>query len=178
MAFLGVKLFQRILFFFCLACYRSCLLLFFLTDSKCWEVDRFIGHVNNVSCVIFHPKRELIISNSGTLPDRVFSGFCFLFFFFASFLFFFAFSARYLLSVGRFDFVGFWRFIIDVRGNFFGFSGSCAKFGKKRKLPNLSSGFYFWCTLLTIFGVSFLSPEDKTIRIWDMSKAAPPLCLR
>ena len=27
------------------------------------------GHVNNVSCVIFHPKKEVIISNSGQFMD-------------------------------------------------------------------------------------------------------------
>ena len=27
------------------------------TDTKAWEVDTLRGHVNNVSCVIFHPKQ-------------------------------------------------------------------------------------------------------------------------
>jgi hypothetical protein len=26
-------------------------------DTKAWEVDTLRGHVNNVSCVIFHPKQ-------------------------------------------------------------------------------------------------------------------------
>lgn len=28
-------------------------------DTKAWEVDTLRGHVNNVSCVIFHPKQVL-----------------------------------------------------------------------------------------------------------------------
>jgi hypothetical protein len=30
-------------------------------DSKAWEVDTCRGHFLNVSCVIFHPRQELII---------------------------------------------------------------------------------------------------------------------
>lgn len=33
-------------------------------DAKAWEVDTCRGHYNNVSCVIFHPRQELIVSNS------------------------------------------------------------------------------------------------------------------
>jgi coatomer protein complex subunit alpha (xenin) len=34
-------------------------------------VDTFRGHFNNVSCVIFHPRQELIISNSEDKTIRV-----------------------------------------------------------------------------------------------------------
>jgi coatomer protein complex subunit alpha (xenin) len=51
------------------------LILFFtakpLQDTKAWEVDTLRGHTNNVSCVIFHPKHELIISNSEDRSIRV-----------------------------------------------------------------------------------------------------------
>uniref|UniRef100_A0A915NNF0 Coatomer subunit alpha n=1 Tax=Meloidogyne floridensis TaxID=298350 RepID=A0A915NNF0_9BILA len=40
-------------------------------DSKAWEVDSCRGHYNNVSCVIFHPKAELILSNSEDKSIRV-----------------------------------------------------------------------------------------------------------
>jgi coatomer protein complex subunit alpha (xenin) len=42
-----------------------------MNDTKAWEVDTLRGHVNNVSCVIFHPKQELIISNSEDKSIRV-----------------------------------------------------------------------------------------------------------
>jgi WD40 repeat protein len=32
-------------------------------EVKAWEVDTLRGHVNNVSCVVFHPRKELIVSN-------------------------------------------------------------------------------------------------------------------
>lgn len=38
--------------------------LFVYIDSKAWEVDTCRGHYNNVSCAIFHPRQELIVSNS------------------------------------------------------------------------------------------------------------------
>lgn len=41
------------------------------TETKAWEVDTLRGHTNNVSCVIFHPKFELIISNSEDRSIRV-----------------------------------------------------------------------------------------------------------
>ena len=47
------------------------LLPWMLTDTKAWEVDTLRGHTNNVSCVIFHPKHELIISNSEDRSIRV-----------------------------------------------------------------------------------------------------------
>jgi len=33
-----------------------------VTDAKAWEVDTCRGHYNNVSCVMFHPRMDLIIS--------------------------------------------------------------------------------------------------------------------
>lgn len=42
-----------------------------VTETKAWEVDTLRGHTNNVSCVIFHPKFELIISNSEDRSIRV-----------------------------------------------------------------------------------------------------------
>lgn len=33
-----------------------------ILDSKAWEVDTCRGHYNNVSCVMFHPRQELILS--------------------------------------------------------------------------------------------------------------------
>lgn len=38
---------------------------------QAWEVDTMRGHTNNVSCVLFHPKHELIISNSEDRTIRV-----------------------------------------------------------------------------------------------------------
>ena len=35
-----------------------------VADSKAWEVDTCRGHYNNVSCAIFHPKQDLILSQS------------------------------------------------------------------------------------------------------------------
>ena len=40
-------------------------------STKAWEVDTMRGHTNNVSCVLFHPKHELIISNSEDRTIRV-----------------------------------------------------------------------------------------------------------
>lgn len=40
-------------------------------ESKAWEVDSCRGHYNNVSCVLFHPKAELILSNSEDKSIRV-----------------------------------------------------------------------------------------------------------
>ncbi len=42
-----------------------------LADTKAWEVDTLRGHYNNVSCVIFHPHQELILSNSEDKTIRV-----------------------------------------------------------------------------------------------------------
>jgi WD40 repeat protein len=40
-------------------------------DSKAWEVDTCRGHYNNVSCTLFHPRQELILSNSEDKSIRV-----------------------------------------------------------------------------------------------------------
>eukprot|EP00003_Mantamonas_plastica_P024157 TRINITY_DN4465_c0_g1_i4.p1 TRINITY_DN4465_c0_g1~~TRINITY_DN4465_c0_g1_i4.p1 ORF type:complete len:1033 (-),score=367.66 TRINITY_DN4465_c0_g1_i4:157-3255(-) len=42
-----------------------------MNDSKAWEVDTLRGHFNNVSCVIFHPRQDLILSNSEDKSIRV-----------------------------------------------------------------------------------------------------------
>ncbi len=42
---------------------------FFLMQA--WEVDTCRGHYNNVSCVIFHPRQDLIVSNSEDKSIRV-----------------------------------------------------------------------------------------------------------
>lgn len=42
-----------------------------MNDTKAWEVDTCRGHYNNVSCVLFHPKSELIISDSEDKSIRV-----------------------------------------------------------------------------------------------------------
>ena len=42
-----------------------------MNETKAWEVHTMNGHTNNVSCVIFHPKRELIVSNSEDRSIRV-----------------------------------------------------------------------------------------------------------
>ena len=38
---------------------------------QAWEVDTCRGHYNNVSCVIFHPRQDLILSNSEDKSIRV-----------------------------------------------------------------------------------------------------------
>ena len=38
---------------------------------QAWEVDTCRGHYNNVSCAIFHPRQELILSNSEVKSIRV-----------------------------------------------------------------------------------------------------------
>ena len=43
----------------------------FVPESKAWEVDTCRGHYNNVSCCIFHPRQELIMSNSEDKSIRV-----------------------------------------------------------------------------------------------------------
>ena len=40
-------------------------------ETKAWEVDTCRGHYNNVSSVVFHPRQELIISNSEDKTIRV-----------------------------------------------------------------------------------------------------------
>ncbi|KAK2573204.1 Coatomer subunit alpha [Acropora cervicornis] len=41
-----------------------------MNDSKAWEVDTCRGHYNNVSCVMFHPRQELILSITGVQTFR------------------------------------------------------------------------------------------------------------
>ncbi len=41
------------------------------TESKAWEVDTLRGHTNNVSCVLFHARQDLIISDSEDKSIRV-----------------------------------------------------------------------------------------------------------
>ena len=47
------------------------MLLLCLTDSKAWEVDTCRGHYNNISCVLFHPRQDIIMSNSEDKSIRV-----------------------------------------------------------------------------------------------------------
>lgn len=42
-----------------------------LFPLQAWEVDTCRGHYNNVSCVIFHPRQELIMSNSEDKAIRI-----------------------------------------------------------------------------------------------------------
>ena len=38
---------------------------------QAWEVDTCRGHYNNVSCVMFHPRQDLILSNAEDKAIRV-----------------------------------------------------------------------------------------------------------
>lgn len=40
-------------------------------DERGWEVDSCRGHYNNVSCVVYHPRQDLILSNSEDKSVRV-----------------------------------------------------------------------------------------------------------
>ncbi|RDX97786.1 Coatomer subunit alpha-1, partial [Mucuna pruriens] len=40
-------------------------------NTKAWEVDTLRGHTNNVSCVLFHAKQDIIVSNSEDKSIRV-----------------------------------------------------------------------------------------------------------
>jgi WD40 repeat protein len=42
-----------------------------MNETKAWEVDAMRGHTGNVSCVLFHPRHELILSNSEDRSIRV-----------------------------------------------------------------------------------------------------------
>ncbi|XP_014493878.1 coatomer subunit alpha-2 isoform X2 [Vigna radiata var. radiata] len=42
-----------------------------MNDTKAWEVDTLRGHMNNVSCVMFHAKQDIIVSNSEDKSIRV-----------------------------------------------------------------------------------------------------------
>ncbi|KAL6511818.1 hypothetical protein OROGR_021415 [Orobanche gracilis] len=45
--------------------------LFVSGDTKAWEVDTLRGHMNNVSCVLFHARQDIIVSNSEDKSIRV-----------------------------------------------------------------------------------------------------------
>nr|CAD1818817.1 unnamed protein product [Ananas comosus var. bracteatus] len=42
-----------------------------MNDTKAWEVDTLRGHMNNVSCVMFHAKQDIIVSNSEDKSIRI-----------------------------------------------------------------------------------------------------------
>jgi coatomer subunit alpha len=42
-----------------------------MNDSRAWEWDTLRGHTQNVSCVAFHPKHDLLVSNSEDKTIRV-----------------------------------------------------------------------------------------------------------
>merc|ERR1719340_211173 len=42
-----------------------------LGKGDAWEVDTCRGHYNNVSCVIFHPRQDVMVSNSEDKSIRV-----------------------------------------------------------------------------------------------------------
>ncbi|KAK6131252.1 hypothetical protein DH2020_035009 [Rehmannia glutinosa] len=42
-----------------------------MRDTKAWEVDTLRGHMNNVSCVLFHARQDIIVSNSEDKSIRV-----------------------------------------------------------------------------------------------------------
>uniref|UniRef100_A0A673KZH8 Coatomer subunit alpha-like n=1 Tax=Sinocyclocheilus rhinocerous TaxID=307959 RepID=A0A673KZH8_9TELE len=50
---------------------QVCLHPLFPLESKAWELDTCRGHYNNVSCAVFHPRQELILSNSEDKSIRV-----------------------------------------------------------------------------------------------------------
>lgn len=49
----------------------KCYFVYLTIESKAWEVDTCRGHYNNVSCCLFHPRQELILSNSEDKSIRV-----------------------------------------------------------------------------------------------------------
>ena len=50
---------------------NGCQLTFLISDTKAWEVDTLRGHMNNVSCVLFHARQDIIVSNSEDRSIRV-----------------------------------------------------------------------------------------------------------
>ncbi|CAL4965856.1 unnamed protein product [Urochloa decumbens] len=42
-----------------------------MNDTKAWEVDTLRGHMNNVSCVMFHVRQDIIVSNSEDKSIRI-----------------------------------------------------------------------------------------------------------
>ena len=55
--------------FFSLPFRLSFMITFLIRQA--WEVDTCRGHYSNVSCAIFHPRQDLIISNSEDKSIRV-----------------------------------------------------------------------------------------------------------
>lgn len=43
----------------------------FVSSFQAWEVDTCRGHYNNVSCVLFHARQEVMISNAEDKSIRV-----------------------------------------------------------------------------------------------------------
>ena len=43
----------------------------YISSFKAWEHDSLYGHTNNVSCVIFHPNLDVMISNSEDKTIRI-----------------------------------------------------------------------------------------------------------
>lgn len=52
-------------------CFNKIFHVFKLPGTKNFQVDSCRGHYNNVSSVLFHPKAELILSNSEDKSIRV-----------------------------------------------------------------------------------------------------------
>jgi coatomer protein complex subunit alpha (xenin) len=50
---------------------NGCWFTFLISDTKAWEVDTLRGHMNNVSCVVFHARQDIIVSNSEDRSIRV-----------------------------------------------------------------------------------------------------------
>lgn len=42
-----------------------------MNESKAWEVDTLRAHTSNVSCALFHPKADLLITNGEDKTLRV-----------------------------------------------------------------------------------------------------------
>ena len=49
------------------------MIIIYFLEVKAWEHDSLYGHNANVSCAIFHPKLDCIISNSEDKTTRVWS---------------------------------------------------------------------------------------------------------
>lgn len=42
-----------------------------MAETKAWLLDTLRGHTNNVSCVVFHPKQDLLLSDSEDKTIRI-----------------------------------------------------------------------------------------------------------
>ena len=58
-------------FFSSLILLNSTILFLIWADGKMWELGSCRGHYNNVSCAIFHPKADVILSNSEDKTIRI-----------------------------------------------------------------------------------------------------------